>query len=107
MRQNVIPRIDPRGGGELRNLAERLLDSGHLNRQQLQQATEVQQRTNGFLGQIVVDLGFVPSGVIGPILARDLRVGYIDLITEPPEADAVNLVSEDLVRSARAIPVRI
>lgn len=99
-----LPNLEP---AATVGLEERLIEAGFLTPQQLQQANDVQQRTNAFLGQVVVDLGFVASNVVGQMLARDLHVGYIDLIADPPEEDAVNLIREDLVRSARAIPVRV
>src|SRR5947207_228649 len=91
------------GPAEARSLTERLIETGLLTNQQLQQAIDVQQRTNAFLAQVIVDLGFVPANVIGHLLSRDLNVPYIDLMAEPPEPEAVKLVSEELVRSARAI----
>lgn len=90
-----------------RRLGDRLLAAGLITAEQLQQALEVQQRTRGFLGQILVDLGFVSAEAIGNMLAGDLGVTYVDLLRVQPDPEAVKLLPEDIVRSTQAIPLRV
>ncbi len=79
---------------------------GIVSKAELQQALEVQSRTSAFVGQILVDLGFVDAAVIGPLLAVDFQVRYVDLRETRPDPEAVRLVPEELVRSVQAIPLR-
>jgi len=88
-------------------LGEHLVQRGLVTDQQVQQAMDVRLRSNAFIGQILVDLGFIRADVVGPIIAARLGVRYVDLLTSPPEPDAASLVREDVMRAARAIPIRI
>src|SRR5687768_18354736 len=71
----VVERESTASGGRL---GERLIRRGLITPQQLQQALEVQSRSSAFLGQILVDLGFVSAGVMGALLAQDFGVPYVD-----------------------------
>lgn len=88
-------------------LGELLVARGLVTEQQVQQAMDVRLRSNTFIGQILVDLGFIRADVIGPIIARRLGVQYIDLLTNPPDPEAVSLLREDVMRACKAIPVRV
>src|SRR5262249_53382276 len=88
-------------------LGERLVARGLITEQQLEQALEVQRRSKAFLGQIVVDLGFVSADVIGPLLAAEFGVPYVDLLSVRPDPEAVALLPEHAAREAQAIPIRI
>ncbi len=88
-------------------LGELLIRRGLVTEQQVLQAMEVRQRTRSFIGQILVDLGFIRADVIGPIIASRLGVRYIDLLDSPPDPDAANLLSEEVMRSSRVIPYKV
>src|SRR5688572_24401584 len=85
-------------------LGERLVRQGLITPQQLQQALEVQSRSRAFLGQIVVDLGFISAAQMGSLLAADFGVRYVDLLSTRPDPQAVALVPEPVMRTAQAIP---
>jgi len=87
-------------------LGERCIYSGLVTEQQLKQALEVQGRTNAFLGQILVDLGFASSRDIGEALARTFGVRYIDLHGSQPDRETVTLLPEEVIRDTKAVPVR-
>ncbi|MFM7321643.1 MAG: GspE/PulE family protein [Armatimonadota bacterium] len=87
-------------------LGERLVEKGILGEDQIRQALEVQERSEAFLGQVVVDLGFAPSQVVGTAIAQSLGVRYIDLLKVPPDPAAVSLVPESIARALQIIPVR-
>ena len=88
-------------------LGQRLIGQCLITQQQLEQALELKSRSGTFLGQVLVDLGFVSASVMGTILANTFRVAYVDLLAMEPEVEAVALVPESLIRSAQAIPVRL
>jgi type IV pilus assembly protein PilB len=88
-------------------LGERLVQQGLVTQQQISQALEVQKRTGGFLGQTLVDLGFVSAQGVATFLASEFGVPYVDLLMVRPEPEAVKLVQEQHVRQLRAIPLRV
>ena len=93
-------------GSSAPRLGERLVRSGAITEQQLRQALEVQGRSRGFIGQILVDLGFIRADVVGRVLARDFGLQYVNLERETQDPEAVRLVPEHLIRTAQAIPFR-
>jgi type IV pilus assembly protein PilB len=99
-RSNMIPT------GTYKPLGEHLVAQGVVTEQQIKQALEVQSRSNMFLGQILVDLGFVSAQVIGEILARAFGVPYLDLSTVRPAPEAVALLPEEMIRASQAVPIR-
>src|SRR5258706_16234392 len=76
-------------------LGQRLIKEGLITQQQLEQALELKSRSSTFLGQVLVDLGFVSASALGPLLANIFRVVYIDLLAVEPVVEAVALVSEN------------
>lgn len=105
MEQTAQATPAPPSRGRLR-LGERLVAKGVLGEEQVRQALEVQERSEAFLGQIVVDLGFAPPQVVGAAIAQTLGVRYVDLLKSPPDPDAVALVPEPVARALQIIPVR-
>jgi type IV pilus assembly protein PilB len=87
-------------------LGERLVARGLVTPEQLQQALELQSRNGTFLGQILVDLGFVGAAAVGGILALEFGVPYVDLLNVRPEPEAVALVPEHLLRETQSVPLR-
>lgn len=88
-------------------LGERLVAKGLLGDEQVRQALEVQGHSKAFLGQVLVDLGFVPAKVVGEDVGRHLGVRYVHLLDSPPDPSAVALVPEALARSLQALPIRL
>lgn len=88
-------------------LGEYLVQRGLVAEQQVQQAMDVRLRSNVFIGQILVDLGFIRADIIGPIIASRLNVRYVDLLAAPPDPEAVALIREDVMRGSRAVPYRV
>lgn len=88
-------------------LGERLVQQGLVTQQQITQALEVQRRTGGFLGQTLVDLGFVSAQGVATFLASEFGVPYVDLLMVRPDLEVVKLVQEQHVRQLRAMPLRV
>jgi type IV pilus assembly protein PilB len=88
-------------------LGDRLVDRGIITESQLKQALESQRRHNGFLGQVLIDLGFISSSEMGRVLAEDFGMSYVNVADIHPEPDVLSLVTEELVRATQAIPFRL
>jgi type IV pilus assembly protein PilB len=95
----------PSNAGNL--LGQQLVAKRFVTEHQIQQALEMQERTHAFLGQILVDLGFVSAQKIGAYLAQYFGVAYVDLQNFQPADDIVKLVPEELIRASQAIPLRL
>ena len=90
-----------------RTIGELLRYRGIISEQQVQQALEVQSRSNAFLGQIFVDLGFANEKIVGETLAQQLGVSYANLMTMNPEREAFTLVPEEVIRATKTMPLRL
>jgi type IV pilus assembly protein PilB len=88
-------------------LGELLIYNGIVTPQQVQQALDVQMRSNAFLGQIFVDLGSASAQVVGGHLAQYFGVRYVDLQDVQPDPEAVKLIPEEIVRASQFIPFRL
>jgi type IV pilus assembly protein PilB len=97
---------DPGQRSRGNRFGDKLIYSGVVTEEQIQQAVEVQSRTNAFLGQILIDLGFASAQVIGPLLAQTIHVRYVDILAEPPSPEAVALVPENVIRTTQSVPLR-
>jgi len=99
----------PTGGGyaPLTKLGERLLDSGLLTTEQLEQALVAQQRSGLLLGETIVSLGLVKSKDLGPLLGRSLGVDYVNPRECEVLQEIVDLVPESFIRERRVMPLRI
>lgn len=87
-------------------LGEILIKNGYINRHQLEQALEVQKRTqNKRLGEILIDLSFVSEEDMLQCLSENLNFPFIDLTSYPADLDAVNTVSKEYAKTQVLLPI--
>lgn len=85
-----------------------LLEAGILEQDQLKQALEVQRRSGGKLGRILVDLGFLSEEGLMAFLGKQFGVGYISLAQYGEiSQEAVHAVPESVVRRQTLIPLSL
>ncbi|HVK06490.1 MAG TPA: GspE/PulE family protein [Armatimonadaceae bacterium] len=90
-----------------RRLGERLVETGLITLAQLTDALEVQAKQGGgYLGQILVDQGIVPSREMGKILQELTGVAYVDLAGFEADPATARLLPENLIRERKILPVR-
>jgi len=101
------PAASPRGErrSPRKQLGEFLVEKGLINRDQLRVALTEQKQKNERIGKILVRLGLVSESVVRDVLAEMLRVESIDLAKVVPDSDAVALLSEDVARRFRLLPI--
>jgi len=108
-RKSVAPEPTASPRGERRSprkqLGEFLVEKGLINRDQLRVALTEQKQKNERIGKILVRLGLVSESVLRDVLAEMLRVESIDLAKVVPDSDAVALLSEDVARRFRLLPI--
>src|SRR5438105_2201391 len=88
-------------------LGQKLLASGHITEAQLDAAMERKRETGGFLGEILIEMGFVASKVIGCALEETVNIPYVDLTEVEIDPQAMDLVSEHYQRRHRLIPYKV
>jgi type IV pilus assembly protein PilB len=88
-------------------VGQRLLTDGHLTEAQLEAALERKRQTGEFLGEVVVEMGFVSSKVVGKTLEELISVPYVDLSETTLDPQVLSLVSEHYQRRQRVIPLKI
>ena len=84
-----------------------LVGSGAITPEQLNQAIETQKKTGGYLGEILLSLGFIQEEAFAYALSlqygQDLPFMNLDKHTLTP--DVIQLVPKDFVNRYRVVPV--
>jgi type IV pilus assembly protein PilB len=88
-------------------LGQQLLSAELITQRQLDDALAIQRSTGSFLGDTLVALGHGKSKDIGPILARELRVEYVDPREAEISEQTMDLVPESFSREHAVIALRI
>ena len=73
--------------------------------QQLAEALDVQRRTGGRLGEILIDLEFITSVDAAEILAERLGMPFVNLDVTPIDEIVAQRIPEEIARRYRAIPI--
>lgn len=84
-------------------IAQMLLDNGVLTQDQVNLALEKQKTSDKKIGQILVELGYIPEEQLLLMLASQLRIQYINLKDYQFDNDLVDMLSEFHARQFRAI----
>ena len=84
-----------------------MLERGLISEQQLEEALLKQKETRKPLGEVLVDTGLIEEGKLAYVLAEQLDIPYVDLLSTALQPNAVDLVPEHLARKYKCIPIRI
>lgn len=87
-------------------LGQRLVDANLLRESELDLALREQKRGGGFLGEVLVTLGFVSEEEIAACLADENDVDMVAIRDVDVAPEVLNLVSYDAARLHKAIPLR-
>src|SRR6266536_1314606 len=79
-------------------VGEQLLAAGLITEIQLEAALERQRETGGFLGDVLIKMGFVRSELVGEILSANMAVPFVSLSHSFLDPTALDLVGEDYQR---------
>src|SRR5918999_461493 len=90
---------------KIKDLADVLLEEGLITADQLKRATAEQERLGRTLGRVLIDLGMVKETDLVAALARQVGLDYIDLGEHQIDPAAASLVSEQVARRYRAMPI--
>ena len=88
-----------------RRIGDLFVEQGIIDDQQLAEALDVQRRTGGRLGEILIDLGFINSLDSARVLADRLGMDFVDLSGTPVDEIIAQRIPEEIARRYRAIPI--
>ena len=97
-------------GVQLRNttrmrIGEMLLKHSFITEAQLNKALEEQKKTGQRLGRTLVSLGFMPEERLVEILSAQFEVPYVKLTNFNIDSAVHNLISEDVCRTYKIVPL--
>jgi flagellar biosynthesis protein FlhG len=88
-------------------LGDFLLERGYITSNQLEEALQKQKETLKPLGEVMVEMGFIEEGKLAHVLAEQLDISYVDLLSTALQPNAIDLVPEHLARKYKCIPIRV
>jgi type IV pilus assembly protein PilB len=90
---------------KIKELSDVLLEEGLVTEQQLEQAAVEQDRLGRSLGRVLIDLGLVKEADLVAALARQVGLDYVDLGEQQIDPAAASLVSDQVARRYRVLPI--
>jgi type IV pilus assembly protein PilB len=90
---------------KIKELSDVLLEEGLVTEQQLEQAAVEQDRLGRSLGRVLIDLGLVKEADLVAALARQVGLDYVDLGDHQIDPAAASLVSDQVARRYRVLPI--
>ena len=90
-----------------RYLGELLVDAGFLTTEQLTECMELGVATDRRLGDIVVEKGFIKQEELFRVLENQHKVPYVDLDKTNATPELTKIISAELARRNKLVPVRI
>lgn len=92
------------GFGERKRLGDLLVDAGLISAEQLQQALALQEKRSGFLGELIVELGWVTEAELCRSLSQMLGIEHVNLKEFDILPEVIGLVSDSLAVSSNVFP---
>lgn len=107
--------IDQRGTGEKKKpataaggqkpLGERLIEAGVITEAQLNLALREKKRSGGYLGSVLVKLGFITEEVLTDSLAAETHTEVVDVINVVIDEGVLELIPYDVAKKNRVVPI--
>lgn len=88
-----------------KRIGELLIADGLLANEQLEKALEVQKKQGGFLGKILVELGFVTEEQVADHLMEQGGHAYLPLGCYDIDHGLLDVFTEDICRGLGVLPV--
>ena len=90
---------------DVKELGDVLVEEGLITPEQLAEASAEQQRAGRSLGRILIDLGLVREPDLVSVLARQIGLDFVDLGDYQIDPRVPGLLSEQVARRYRALPI--
>ncbi len=92
---------------EKKRIGQLLKEKGLVTETHINVAIAQQKVTGTFLGETLVELGFVSSKEICQCLAEQAGMQYLDLREHPVQEDAIRLIPKDVAEQGEFIPIEL
>ncbi len=86
-------------------ISEILVKQGVTTPDQIEIALTEQKKSDELLGKILVRLGFATESIIRDVIGGAIGQESVDLKRAIPDSDAINLISKDMARQLRILPL--
>lgn len=93
--------------GLRKKLGESLLAAGLIGDDQLRRALERQHQSGGFLGEILVTMGFVDAAQMRPYLEAITGFAFLDMSDVEADRELASKLQENYCTTKQVLPVRI
>ncbi|PID56354.1 hypothetical protein CSB45_11770 [candidate division KSB3 bacterium] len=93
------------GFGQRKRLGNILVEAGLLTDEQLKHALELQKRRKGFLGKMLVDIGWISEDELCQALSDTLQIESVDLNEVHIDLQARKYVTDSLAASSNIFPL--
>ena len=93
------------GRAQHRSLGEALVYAGVITRDELDKALAKQKQTGEFVGQILVDLGFVTQDAIVSFLVKECKIPHISLLDYEVSGGLMGLIPKDICIKHNLLPI--
>ncbi|HSQ43066.1 MAG TPA: hypothetical protein VLM37_12370 [Fibrobacteraceae bacterium] len=90
-----------------RKIGELLIERGLVTQEQMETALEMSKRTGQKLGTVLVKKGFVDEHALLDILSMRLEIPQVRLTNYGFSPEAMRLMTEEVCRQFRAVPMEI
>lgn len=87
------------------SIGQMLITSGKIDQSQLRTALDYQEDNSGYIGQALIESGFLTSGELLPYLGRQLKVPYLQLGYYDIDQALIDIVPEKSVRTYKVFPL--
>ena len=88
-----------------KRLGELLLEENLITRKQLEEACAIQEAEGGFLGHILVKLGYVTQNAVASCLVKQCKIPHLSLLDYDISMEVLRLVPEDVCRKYHVLPI--
>ncbi len=93
------------GVPKLRSLGEALVYKGVITQEHIGEALAKQRETGGFVGQILVELGYITQDTIVSFLVKECKIPHLSLLDYEVSEDLLNLIPEQVCIAHNLLPI--
>ena len=89
----------------VRSLEQVLVQEGAITREQLGEAMTIQKQSGEFLGQILMDLGYIEEGSLTSFLAKQCKIPHLSLLDYLIDKEIIKLIPKEVCLKYRVLPI--
>jgi type IV pilus assembly protein PilB len=91
----------------VKKLGEILIDSGLIDKTQLEAALGRQKTWGGKLGHTLIEMGFVNEEALAEAISKYIKIPYVNLFNPPLVDKQIKLLAPNLVKKYEVVPTRL